>query len=125
MKVFIVEDSAVMAERILEKVLSIKGVDVVGISDNEEDAFINIKSSYPDFLIIDIKLKSGDGINLLKRVKEKIPGTIIAILTSYFMPEFIDKCMAIGADYFFDKAKDFDKIENVLMNSVLRLEASF
>jgi DNA-binding NarL/FixJ family response regulator len=124
MKVFIVEDSDIMVERILKKVLSIKGVEVVGISDNEEDAFINIKSSYPDFLIIDIKLKSGDGINLLKRIKKKIPGATIVMLTSYFMPEFIDKCMAIGADYFFDKAKDFDKIENVINNSVLRLEAS-
>ncbi len=124
MKVFIVEDSEAMVERIIKKVLSIKGVKVVGISDNEDDAFVGINSACPDFLIIDIKLKSGDGISLLRRIKEERPGTIIAVLTSYYMPEFLDKCMEMGADYFFDKAKDFNKIEDAIVNNKPALEAS-
>ena len=124
MRVYIVEDSPFMVERIMSKLESIQGVDVVGISDDEEDALRKIRDRHPDFCIVDIRLKSGSGINLLEKIKIERPETTVAILTSYSTPEFFDKCMDLGADYFFDKAKDFDNIENAVIKSKLRLEPS-
>jgi DNA-binding NarL/FixJ family response regulator len=121
MKVYIVEDSRVMVERIQSKVRSIEGVELVGVSGDEADALADIRRVQPDFLIVDIRLKSGDGIDLLKKVKDESPETTVAMLTSYHMPEFFHQCKEMGADFFFDKAKDFNKIENAIMESKTRM----
>ena len=109
-KVYIVEDSPVMVERIEAELQTDPGVELVGVADNEEEALHDIAALNPDFLILDIMLKSGDGINVLKKVKSERPDITISMLTNYSTPEFSDKCKTLGADFFFDKAKDFSKL---------------
>ena len=109
-KVYIVEDSPVMVERIEAELLSVPQVELVGVADSEEEALHDIPLLKPDFLILDIMLKSGDGINVLKKIKADYPSIKISMLTNYSTPEFFNKCKMLGADYFFDKAKDFNKI---------------
>lgn len=109
-KVYIVEDSPVMVERIEAELLTVPQVELVGVTDNEEEALHDIALLKPDFLILDIMLKSGDGINVLKKVKAEYPDITISMVTNYSTPEFIERCKKLGADFFFDKAKDFDKI---------------
>ena len=109
-KVYIVEDSPVMVERIEAELQTDPGVELVGVADNEEEALHDIAALNPDFLILDIMLKSGDGINVLKKVKSERPDITISMLTNYSTPEFCDKCKTLGADFFFDKAKDFSKL---------------
>lgn len=114
MKTYIVEDSPVMVERITALLSEIPFVEIVGVSDSEEKAYAEISRLLPEFLILDIRLSQGDGINLLKKVKAEHPEIKVSMLTNYSTPEFFHKCMLSGADFFFDKAKDFEKIINAV-----------
>ena len=114
MKVYIVEDSPMMVDRIQSKISCIDGLEIAGSAAEEITALHDVRTLHPDFMIIDIRLKAGDGINLLKKVKNENPGVTVAMLTNYSSPEFRDKCMSLGADFFFDKSRDFDRISDTL-----------
>lgn len=114
MKIYIVEDSQMMVERITEGISSIPRANIIGVSDNEQKALSDIESLRPDFMIVDIRLSEGDGMSLLKNLKNHHPEIIVAMFTNYSLPEFKDKCLSLGADYFFDKSKDYFKIINTI-----------
>jgi len=114
MKVYIVEDSPMMVDRIQSKIADIEGLEIAGSAAEEVTALNDIRELNPDFMIIDIRLKAGDGINLLKKIKKERPGVGVAMLTNYSSPEFREKCMSLGADFFFDKSRDFDRISETL-----------
>nr|HOO91686.1 hypothetical protein [Syntrophales bacterium] len=47
---------------------------------------------------------------VLKQIKKEIPPPVVIMLTNYPYPQYRKKCQALGADYFFDKVADIDKI---------------
>ena len=59
-KVFVVEDSALVRERLIEMIREIEGVDVVGEADSYGTAVAGIMSTPPDVAILDISLAEGN-----------------------------------------------------------------
>jgi len=112
MKVFLVDDSAIVLEKLALLISGIDGVEIVGKAMNANDAIQSIVKLKPDVAILDIRLNGGgNGIDVLKRIKEEIPPPIIIImLTNYPYPQYREKCRVLGADYFFDKVTEIEKI---------------
>ena len=42
------------------------------------------------------------------------PNTKIIVFTNYAFPQYRDRSMALGADYFFDKSREFHRVREVL-----------
>ena len=116
MKVFIVEDSPEVLERLVDLVREVPGVEMAGTAGNFEDAITGIISGRPDVGIFDIKL--GDdrrgGIEVLSYVKAQMPGLQAIMLSNYVTPQHIRASAEAGAQYFLDKSKDFERIGDVL-----------
>lgn len=68
----------------------------------------------PDAVILDIQLTHGNGIGVLRFIKKNFSGTKVIMLTNYASPEYWSRCMAEGADFFFDKSSDFMKVRDVM-----------
>jgi len=121
MKIIIADDSADFRERIRNLVLKYKNIQIVGEPGTGIEALQLINQTQPDMIILDIRMPIMNGIQLLKTLKEQGDKTIVCILTSYPYPQYKKKCMALGADYFFNKSDDFKKIglaiKSVLKNS--------
>ncbi len=113
-KVFIVEDSVIIRGRIISMISTIKGVEICGVAGEPKEAINGIRESKPDSVILDLKLYGGSGIDVLQKIKEEQPDTKVIVLTNYPEPQYMKKCMDLGADYFFDKSEDFDKILYVI-----------
>ncbi|OHD70945.1 MAG: hypothetical protein A2W19_08240 [Spirochaetes bacterium RBG_16_49_21] len=113
-RVFIVEDSALVRGRIIAMLMSLKGVDIIGISDTIKEAASSIRLNNPDTVILDIRLNDGNGIDLLQQIKDATPCTKVIMLTNYNIPLYEKRCKELGADYFFDKSKDFEKLLDVI-----------
>ena len=62
MRIFLVEDSKQIRERLVELIDALGGHTVVGAADNYDDAVSGICHSKPDVAIFDIKLARGNGI---------------------------------------------------------------
>ncbi len=116
MRVFVVEDSPIVRERLVEMLSEIEGVDVIGNADNADDAVEDILRLHPDVAVLDIKLRSGSGIAVLEQIRRKAPGMATIMLTNYASPEHRQRCLSAGANYFFDKTEEFESIKGALEN---------
>jgi DNA-binding NarL/FixJ family response regulator len=49
-------------------------------------------------------------MEVLKRIKKENPSPIVIMLTNYPYPQYREKCQALGADHFFDKVTEIEKV---------------
>lgn len=118
MKVFVVEDSLVVRERLVAMLQDIHDVQVVGEADSPADALSGIRSSQPDVVVLDIKLKGGSGIEVLRKLGPQTHPVTTIVLSNYANPEHRQQYLAAGASHFFDKTEEFEKIKDVLENLI-------
>ncbi len=112
--IFIVDDSEIVRDRITSMLSEVPAVDIVGYADNLLSAMKGIIKSNPDVVIMDILLIGGSGIQVLKNIRRKKITAKVIMLTNYAQEEYREKCFEEGADYFFDKSIEFDRVINVI-----------
>jgi len=118
MRVFIVEDSAIVRERLITMISELPGIEIAGQAKNAREAVSSIQKLKPDVVILDIRMRGGNGIEVLKDIKKDKPAPLVIILTNYPIPQYQKKCMDAGADFFFDKSTEFQKVIEVLKNLI-------
>ncbi len=109
----IVDDSEVIRKRLVYLLSEIEGVDVVGQANNVKEGLEMHQSLNPDLIILDIRMPGESGFALLQKVKQETPHTAIAILTNYPYAAYRDRSRELGADFFFNKAMEFEKIKQL------------
>ena len=110
MKVFLVDDSVVIRERLKRMLVDVTGVHVIGEAGEVQEAITAIIEMKPDVVLLDIHLFNGSGITVLQRLKKEVPAPAVIILTNYPYPQYREKCLQAGADYFFNKSSEFDQV---------------
>lgn len=73
-----------------------------------------IETLHPDVVILDIQMPGGTGFDVLSSYKDKTARPIFIIFTNFSSDAYKKKCLAEGADYFFDKSKEFEQVINLL-----------
>lgn len=116
MKVFIVEDSEEVRCRLIEAFAEVDQIEVVGYADSESDAIEAILDKRPEVVVLDLQLRQGNGLNLLRILRKSGVSPKVIVLTNHTYAQYLQQCMAAGADYFFDKATEFVKAQEVLGN---------
>ena len=115
MKAFLVDDSAIVLEKLAAMISGIDSVQIAGQALSARDAIQSIVKLKPDVVILDIRLNDGgNGMDVLKRIKKEIPPPIVIMLTNYPYPQYRKKCKDLGADYFFDKVTEIEEIPVVI-----------
>ena len=116
MKVFVVEDSAAVRERLIEMIREIEDVEVVGEAGTYDAAGNGILNTQPDVAILDIKLADGggSGIDVLAQVRKGLPAMKAIMLSNYATPQHMKASADAGAEYFLDKSVDFERITEIL-----------
>lgn len=119
MRVLIVDDSAIVRERLAAMIGQLPGtIDLVGQAQDAPEARELIWRLKPDFIVLDIQMPGGSGIDVLREIKQETPGPVVLMLTNFPYPQYRKTCMEIGADYFFDKSTEFGKIAEVLQELI-------
>lgn len=118
MKVFIVEDAEIVRAGLTAMLSEIPGVSVIGWAADEQGAIEQIGATDPDVVILDINLKPGSGIEVLRAVKQRKPAIKAMMLTNYTDEIYVNRCMDAGADYYFDKSYQFMRVGAVLRQMV-------
>jgi DNA-binding NarL/FixJ family response regulator len=125
MKVYVVEDSAPVRERLVEMIREIEDVEVVGEADTFGAAVVGIRDTLPDVTILDIKLgnDAGSGIDVLNEVKKALPAMRAIVMSNYATPQHMKASADAGADYFLDKTVDFERIPGILEKMKVEAQA--
>ncbi|MCA1554312.1 MAG: response regulator transcription factor, partial [Chloroflexi bacterium] len=113
MKVFVADDSSAVRTRVIRMLSEVKGVEVVGQAGDAPEALDEIRSIKPDAVILDIHMPSGSGIDMLQELCKEDPKPVVIMLTNYPYTQYRERCLRAGADYFFDKSNEFEKITEI------------
>ncbi len=116
MKYFIVDDSKIIRARLIIELSCMPGVEIIGQAENVSEAVSKVLQKLPDVVILDVKLPDGNGIDVLKVIKKEIPKTKVIMFTNYPYPQFREEAIKAGADYFFDKSTEWDKMVEIISN---------
>jgi two-component system, NarL family, response regulator DevR len=114
MKVFIIEDSALMYARISQAVKAIDGMVVSGAASDAQGALSAIRATNPDAIIVDIQLREGSGLDVVKQIKAERPETKTLVLSNSATEPYLHAARVAGADYFLDKSTEFGQLAGIL-----------
>ena len=119
LRVFVIEDSPILLERIAEAIADQPSLILVGTADCEADAIAKIRELKPEALVVDIKLREGNGLNVLAQLKlagaDGADRPKVVVFTNYPRQEYLRNSKQLGADYFLDKSTQFAELPRVLI----------
>jgi DNA-binding NarL/FixJ family response regulator len=122
MKIVIADDSSLMRDRIKILLRSINHNFEMFEAEDGVEALQLIEEKEPDLAIIDIRMPDINGIEVLKKVRKMKMKTKVCMLTNYPYPQYRERCLEAGADFFFSKTEDFEKINTVITELEKRKE---
>jgi DNA-binding NarL/FixJ family response regulator len=114
MKIFLVDDSMQVVERLKAMLALLPGIEVIGSATDLPEALHSIRTARPDVVLLDLRLPSGSGMQVLQMIKNEKLGTIVVVLTNYAFPQYRKRCEEAGAYAFLDKSRDFTAVPQVL-----------
>ena len=109
-KVFLVEDSQPVRERLVRMLQSVPGAQLVGQATEVEDAIASILTAQPDLVLLDLRLEQGSGFDVLRAVHGEQPGIQFYMLSNFAAEPYRRLAKRLGACGFFDKSKDFERL---------------
>lgn len=119
-KLLIVEDEPIIAQD-LQMCMEDAGFEVIGISDNADQALHLISESLPDLALLDINIRGQiDGIDLANQINNRF-GIPFVFLTSYYDKTTLSRASLVNPSAYI--LKPF-KEEEMVMNVRLALNKS-
>jgi len=109
---YIVEDSPVIRENLIATLEELVPVRVVGTAEDEATAlrWLAEPGQRIDLVIVDIFLKSGSGLGVLRAAQALHQQYRLVVLSNFASPDMRRKCLALGADRVFDKSTEIDAL---------------
>jgi len=80
-KIFIVDDSAVVRKILTEMLAGVSGFEVIGAAQDPLFAYPKMEKDWPDVVILDVEMPRMDGISFLKKIMEERPTPVIMCST--------------------------------------------
>ncbi len=122
LKLFLVEDSAQFREVLSEELNSPGEVEIVGYAESEEESIEALLSMPVDAAIVDLRLKNGSGLGILKyfRTHPLLPKPTLIVCTNNPFAELREHCLSLGADFFFDKSGDYEALRQTICELKLK-----
>ena len=114
-KVIVADDHAVVREGITRILATSDRIDLVGEAETGDQAWLLIKDLTPDVALLDIRMPSMTGIDIIKSINSADINTKSLILTNYDNPDYILEAISEGAHGYILKAID----PNSLIKSVI------
>lgn len=104
-RVMIVDDHGIVREG-LRGLLSQPGIEVVGEADSGGSAVDLAGQLQPDVMLLDIRMRDGDGLQALPHIKAASPRTSVIMLTTYANPGYLARAINSGASGYLSKETD-------------------
>lgn len=116
-KILIVEDKIPTLQFIENIVRGSRPEIIIELATTLDDALTKYKEFNPDFVLLDIRMAKRSGFELLKFIRKEPSKTKVIMVTNYNSEFYKNKSFKLGADYFVDKSKEFDKIPEIINNT--------
>ena len=94
----------------MEALVSRQGYQVFTVADAEQ-ALANLEATRPDIVTLDVVLPGIDGIETLRRLKQRLPDVPVVMLSGHGQARHIVEAMRLGASDFLRKPFEVEELE--------------
>jgi DNA-binding NarL/FixJ family response regulator len=109
-RVLIVDDHPAVREALSIRISKVPDLVVCGEAEDEGSALQLVTSLKPDVAIIDISLKTGDGIDLIKRIKSRDDNVRMLVWSMHSESLYAERALRAGALGYITKEQATDRI---------------
>src|SRR5882757_9368927 len=114
MLILIVDSSIEIIERLEELLSEAENITTIHKAASSEETKKLFEKNKYDMVLLDIDLPGNGSLKILKEIKKTGRETRVIILFTYIDKYIREQCKYLGADFFFDKYYDFEKIYDLL-----------
>ncbi|PRX60492.1 LuxR family two component transcriptional regulator [Nonomuraea fuscirosea] len=99
-RVFLLDDHEVVRRGVAALLDSEDDIEVIGEAGTAESAIARIPALAPDVAVLDVRLPDGNGVDVCREVRSRVPGLACLMLTSFADDDALfDAVMAGAAGY--------------------------
>ena len=118
-RIAVIDDEKISGRRLQEHLLDM-GYPVDIFFDGA--AFLKTFLSSPhDLVVTDLKMPGIDGLEILRRVKERRPETEVVVITGYASVDTAIEATRAGAFYYLTKPIRLDEFENLILRAIEKI----
>ena len=115
-KILVVDDEEDV-RRLLTESLRREGFQVAAAGSGRE-ALALVQEEPPDLIILDLVMPEMDGIETLRRLRERGVAAKVVVLTAYGTAQQVREAMALGVGEFIGKPFDLDRLIRIVAEEV-------
>ena len=123
LKVLIADDTPAICSSMSSLVARLPDVEIVGTAQTGLEALEKIRALNPDVATLDIRMPELNGISVLEAIRREGLKVSVIVLTGLAEAEYARKCVALGAEHFFNKATEFEMVVDILRERAARLNS--
>lgn len=115
-KVFLAEDSALIRDRVTE-LLQVGAMKVVGCARTPQTAIDGILAARPGVVVLDVQLKGGSGLQVLRAVRQAAPDIAFVVFSGNSDTAYRKLYLGAGAKTFLDKSTQSDQLVQAVIKA--------
>jgi two-component system, NarL family, response regulator DevR len=119
-RILLVDDSALVRQRLLELFGEAEQLELHE-AGNVEDARRLLDSTAIELAVVDMRLGGDSGLDLIGEIKQRRPGATVIVVTNDATAAHERACLTRGADFFFDKSRDFERVAALVQHLARRV----
>ena len=96
-KILIVDDHPLVREGLAARISAQMDLEICGEAEEVEEALAQFKATNPDLVLVDISLKKGHGLELIKQIKSQSPDTKMLVISAYEESFYAERSLRAGA----------------------------
>jgi DNA-binding NarL/FixJ family response regulator len=118
LKLLVVDDSKPIRDSLRGLLARIAGIASVAEAETLAQALQSARFGAPALVILDLHLPDGLATQIIGTLKQISPALRIAVFTIHADDGYRTQCLALGADWFFDKTTEFENLLDVVRQQV-------
>ena len=113
-RILIVDDHPMVREALAMRVSMEDGLEICGEAAGEEEALELVQQLSPDLAVVDVSLKQGHGIELVKQIRSRFPNTKILVYSTYPESLYAERALRAGALGYLNKQESSEEVAKAI-----------
>jgi DNA-binding NarL/FixJ family response regulator len=106
----LIEDSQTIRDNLIPAMRELADIEVIAVAETAAEALAALEQHGGawDLAVVDLFLKTGSGLTVLRACQGRPAHRRVVVLTNYPTPEIRRRCHQLGADAVFDKSSEIE-----------------
>ena len=109
-RILIVDDHPLVREGLAMRIGLHADLEICGEAESEDEAIEKVKEVCPNVVLVDISLKSGHGLDLIKRIKSFNPAIKMLVVSGFQESLYAERALRAGALGYLNKQESNEKL---------------